>query len=162
GFRHPDLLAWVREQRPRLVVAALTILRAYFVAGRPDMGCKRWGSFEAWSRLVANCLVWLGMADPQNTRFELEEQGDRVRHARRALLFGWKKMQDACSLPDDEGLTIGQVLRLLYPAPTREPRAPEAAWCAELRDTVEAIAPPVSPGKPPSAQKLGMHLHHAR
>lgn len=31
AFRHPDLLAWLRQKGPRLVVAGLTILRAYFV-----------------------------------------------------------------------------------------------------------------------------------
>ncbi len=33
GFVHPDLLGWVESQRPSLAVAALTVLRAYFVAG---------------------------------------------------------------------------------------------------------------------------------
>ena len=38
GFRHPDLLRWVGENRQRLLGAAITILRAYFCAGRPDQG----------------------------------------------------------------------------------------------------------------------------
>jgi hypothetical protein len=32
GFQHSPLLPWVTEQRPPLVAAALTILRAYFAA----------------------------------------------------------------------------------------------------------------------------------
>ena len=35
GFTHPDLEAWVLKHRPRLVICALTILRAYCVAKRP-------------------------------------------------------------------------------------------------------------------------------
>ena len=35
GFRHPQLEAWVQQERPCLVTSALTILRAYFVAGCP-------------------------------------------------------------------------------------------------------------------------------
>ena len=49
GFRHPDLLSWIEAERPRLAVAALTILRAYFVAGCPSQTGGDWGSFERWS-----------------------------------------------------------------------------------------------------------------
>ncbi len=34
GFQHVDLKAYVRERRPELVRAALTVLRAYHIAGR--------------------------------------------------------------------------------------------------------------------------------
>jgi hypothetical protein len=34
GFRHADLLAWVREERARLVVAGLTVLAWYVREGR--------------------------------------------------------------------------------------------------------------------------------
>ncbi len=37
-FRHPRLLEWLRRRRPRLLPAALTLLRAYVAAGRPDLG----------------------------------------------------------------------------------------------------------------------------
>ena len=46
GFAHPNLLEWVRKNRGRLVVAALTILRGYVAAGQPDMKLRPWGSFE--------------------------------------------------------------------------------------------------------------------
>jgi putative DNA primase/helicase len=46
-------------------VAALTILRAFHVAGRPvPEGVSPLGSFEDWSLLVRNALIWLGCADP--------------------------------------------------------------------------------------------------
>jgi hypothetical protein len=62
-YRVPDLLAHVRGHRPELVRAALTILRAYCVAGRPDVGVTPLGSFEAWSRLVVSALVYAGGHD---------------------------------------------------------------------------------------------------
>jgi hypothetical protein len=55
-FRHRDLLAWVGENRGRLLAAALTILRGYCAAGRPDLGLPAWGSFEGWSRLVRSAV----------------------------------------------------------------------------------------------------------
>lgn len=68
GFRHPDLLAWIEKERPRLAVSALTILRAYFVAGCPAQSGGDWGSFERWSAVVRGSIVWAGGADPLPTR----------------------------------------------------------------------------------------------
>lgn len=60
GFKHPNLTAWVTRERPRLVRAALTILRAYFAAGRPAQKGVVFGTFEEWASTVASALVWLG------------------------------------------------------------------------------------------------------
>ena len=57
-----DPVEEARKARPALVVAALTILRAYHVAGRPQKP-NPLGSFEAWSDLVRGALMWLGAAD---------------------------------------------------------------------------------------------------
>ncbi len=55
----------VMRDRPSLVTAALTVLRAYIAAGRP-VPLKAVGSFENWS-LVRGALVWLGWPDPADT-----------------------------------------------------------------------------------------------
>jgi hypothetical protein len=68
GFKYDDLIAHVRENRPRLVVALLTILRAFVAAGSPDTGCKRWGSFESWAGLIPAAIVWAGGVDPMKAR----------------------------------------------------------------------------------------------
>jgi hypothetical protein len=68
GFVHPDLLSWVGSQQPRLAVAALTILRAYFVAGCPQQPKGDWGSFESWTAKIRGAIVWAGGADPLPTR----------------------------------------------------------------------------------------------
>lgn len=109
-FRHPDLLGWCRVERPRLVRAALTLLRAWVVAGRPDMGLPAWGSFEAWSRVVPAALVYAGAADPMQARRGLEAASDPQRNALATLLQWWPKF-DALGT----GVTIGSVLKLLYP-----------------------------------------------
>src|SRR5690606_41043849 len=41
GFKHPELLTWIRQNRPRLLTAALTILRAYCNAGMPRQDLSR-------------------------------------------------------------------------------------------------------------------------
>ena len=51
---------------PEYLVAALTVLRAFHVAGRPSQGMPL-GSFETWWSWVRGALVWLGEADPCDT-----------------------------------------------------------------------------------------------
>lgn len=52
--------------RPALVVAALTVLRAYIAAGKP-YPLTPIGSFEDWN-FIREALVWLGEHDPIVTR----------------------------------------------------------------------------------------------
>ena len=59
-----DCEAEVLQDRRRLVVAALTILRAHALAGWPQIaGRALLGSFEEWDRLVASAIVFAGGAD---------------------------------------------------------------------------------------------------
>ena len=71
-FRHPRLLAWVRRERPRLLPAALTLLRAWAATGGTALKLSGWGSYENWSDLVRSAIVWLGLPDPADTREDLE------------------------------------------------------------------------------------------
>jgi putative DNA primase/helicase len=63
-----DARAETRAARPRLVAAALTIIRAYVVAGRPGMDRKPFGRFEHWQAMIQDPLLWLGAPDPCKTR----------------------------------------------------------------------------------------------
>lgn len=62
-FETPDPCVVALERRPEFVVAALTIARAFVVAGRPR-AMPPLGSFEGWSTWVRDPLIWLGRADP--------------------------------------------------------------------------------------------------
>ena len=73
GVERPELrefdfepVARAKAERVRYVVAALTIMRAYKAAGSPPQS-KPLGSFEKWSRLVRDALLWLGCGDPVTT-----------------------------------------------------------------------------------------------
>lgn len=67
-----------RDNRPAYVLAALTILRAYIVADKPDRP-PRLGSFEGWSDLIRGALMWLGYADPVETQATImEDNSDLV------------------------------------------------------------------------------------
>jgi len=91
GWLHPDLRGYVEQERPRLVVAALTILRAFHVAGRPGHGLPPMGSFEGWDSLIRAALIWTGEADPLAGRQRIREQMDVERDGLREGLGAWDK-----------------------------------------------------------------------
>ena len=115
GFRHPDLLAWIDANRAELLRAALTILRGYVVAGRPDMKLSAWGSFDGWSRLVRAAVVWTGLPDPGETRIQLQDSADTAAESMGLLLNCWQQFD-----PDRRGLTTSEVIERLRNSKTRE------------------------------------------
>ena len=72
-----DPIEELRQNRGRYVVAALTVLRAYHLAGRPPQATPL-GSFEAWSRWVRDALLWLGEADPCDTMERTRQEDLRL------------------------------------------------------------------------------------
>ncbi|MEQ1569576.1 MAG: hypothetical protein ABMA64_28320 [Myxococcota bacterium] len=59
-FRYPDLLAWVRSERPRLVSAALSLARGWLADGAPE-GSVTLGSFTRWSAVIGGALASAGV-----------------------------------------------------------------------------------------------------
>jgi hypothetical protein len=78
----------VKASRGRYLGAALTVLRAYHVAGRPNQPSPL-GSFETWSGWIRGALVWLGYADPVHTMEEIR-QADPKRDALSAVMAEWQ------------------------------------------------------------------------
>jgi hypothetical protein len=90
NFTHHPLLTWVMEQRPRLVVAALTIIKAYIDAGRPKQaGLKAFGSYEQWSDLIRQSLIWAGEPDPCAGRGDIEAESDPKYETQKVVLTAW-------------------------------------------------------------------------
>ncbi len=153
GFRYPDLRSHVRAHRGELAAAALTILRGFVCAGAPSSGVKLWGSFEAWSKVVAAACVWVGLPDPQATRVELEEGADPLKAALGAVLKQWPKLFPG-------GASLREAIDRLYPRLERgEDRRPDE-WDG-LRNAVETFAPPI-PGRSPDPKRLGNALRSYR
>jgi hypothetical protein len=80
----------VKTRRPRYVAAALTILRAYHVAGRPEPP-EPLGSFEEWSGWVRGALIWLGKADPVATIENVRDMDPRLA-ALTGVLVQWQSV----------------------------------------------------------------------
>lgn len=110
-FRHHPLEPWILEERPRLVVAVLTLVRAWIRAGRPRGSQPTLGSFEAWSRFVPDAIEWAGGANPLERSVSSPEEGETDEDkAFRIVLKGMRRLD-----PDGHGLTAKDIRKRLYP-----------------------------------------------
>jgi hypothetical protein len=149
-FAHPHLLTYVREQHPRLVVAALTILKGFAQAGKPDQGLSNWGSFEGWSDLVRSALVWVGMTDPAKARQQLQEGADTEVTALRVLFEHWRLLDHTGT-----GVTSARILETVNSVDPQEQNDQLTA----VRDALMELAPTAF-GKSASPKSLGKRLKH--
>jgi hypothetical protein len=131
GFRYPDLFSHVRQNRGRLLGAALTLMRAYVLAGRPNPGLKPFGSFQAWSSLVRGTLVWAGLSDPLDANQDIADRLDPEALNLDGLLDLLQEMD-----PQQKGFTAEQ---LVSAAGFRESRPEDLAWPAECRQRLRDI-----------------------
>jgi hypothetical protein len=72
-----DPIAVARANRPELVVAALTVLRAWHVAGE-TVRRSPLGSFEEWSHRIRAPLLWLDQADPCDTTLKVKKNDPQL------------------------------------------------------------------------------------
>jgi hypothetical protein len=144
GFRHDPIIPWVRQERFRLLRAALTVLRAHVVNGMPGTkGLPALGSYEAWSAAIRAPLVWLGEADPALTQRELAASADSELALLAELIDGWEEMD-----PAGEGFLIRELLQKLE----LNPRLFHV-----LRSAIEELCP-TKGGKPPTSTAVGKKL----
>jgi hypothetical protein len=121
-----DPVEVLRVSRGTHVAAALTILRAFVVAGKPAQ-TKALGGFEDWSRLVCNALVWLGEADPCVTMDSIRAK-DPKREQLAKLIYFWNAVLGG------KPVTTKQVIDAARPG------AGDMEAKSGLREALEAIA----------------------
>ncbi|HEY3401155.1 MAG TPA: hypothetical protein VGK03_11050 [Geothrix sp.] len=142
-FRHPDLEGWIIENQPALLVAALTLLRGYFAAGRPPQELVTLGSYGGWSRLIQATVKWaLGM-DPGLARVPVGEGSDLNTDLLHLLMSGWSEVA-----PTKEHLTCRKVMELIHPGTRGQ----------AILDAIELAFP----GKRQSPTELGSLLRKFR
>jgi hypothetical protein len=147
GFHQTPLTPWVQQERPRLTIAALTIVTAYFAAGCPAQGVMPLGSFEAWSDLVRQALIWAGEADPCAGRKGIEADSDPQYERLAVLLEVW-----AQCYPNHDAWTLAQVKGDIQTRATLPPHPPNQ-WNA-LQEALGAFDPKYD-GKSLNTRVLG-------
>lgn len=138
-FKIRDLKGYVSAHRGELLTAALTVVRAFVVAGCPEQAVPL-PSFEQWSRLARDPLLWLGLADPIET--QADETDDEAAplagafvalgHALMGRDFTAAELADLCGGIEDDG----SLRRTLEQAGCSDPDNARAVgyWLRDCRD----------------------------
>lgn len=82
GFDPRDV---VRNNLETYRADILDLLTSYRAAGSPIMSKEGLASFEQWSRLVRNCVMWLGFTDPMATIRQAQSEDSETIQLRRML-----------------------------------------------------------------------------
>lgn len=140
-FKIVNLRRYVLENRPELLTCALTIVKAYLASAASEMPLPL-PSFERWSRMAREPLIWLGMADPCITQNETDDEraslGDVftriVHHLGDREFTAVDLSRIICSVVDTEG----ELSNLLMQSGCSEPNSPIKVgyWLRDSRDKI--------------------------
>ena len=90
GFRHPDILSYVRQNRGRLLAATFTVIRSWYHAGKPKAtGVPAFGSFEEWAGTIGGVLAHAGIEGFLGNLDELRAVQDEEATQWRAFFRVW-------------------------------------------------------------------------
>ncbi|NQW48775.1 MAG: hypothetical protein HQ464_13530 [Planctomycetes bacterium] len=171
-FRHPDLFGFVKNNRPRLFAAALTILRAHAAAGfpvptiqitKPDgtvtmEPVRPVGSFREWDSVVRHAMLRIGLPDPAATQDEAHEE-DEGDIKLLAFLRAWHRYQ-----PSLEG-TVTAIIKEIMGDEIKQRKGEwipaESNELLALKDALFELTE-TEVGKIPCSKSLGYRLREAR
>jgi hypothetical protein len=89
GFKQPDLLQWVRDNRNRLIWSAHTLIQAWIAAGKPEPTCRRLGSYEDWTRVIGGILHHAGIEGFLTNRLDFQKAEERENEKWLKLTVPW-------------------------------------------------------------------------
>jgi hypothetical protein len=88
GFRHKELRRWAIIHRGELVWSALTLIRAWLVAGR-EAGQRSLGMFEDWALTMGGILATAGIPGFLENLTEFYEASDADDQMWRTFVAAW-------------------------------------------------------------------------
>ena len=145
NFAIKDLEGHVRRNRPALVTAGLTIVRAYVVAGGPDQELTPM-DFPAWSHLIRNAIHWATGVDPCATRAEARDDDDSATELAR-LIPEWEAL---CKGEGKDALSPAEALKAVKPDPITR--------CSRYDELYELFVGMTKRGDLPTSGALGTRL----
>ena len=106
-----NLEDYTPKNRGELVVAILTIIRAYIAAGFPGLSdLTEFRNFSSWTKFVRAPLMWLGEKDPYESTLEIKEN-DPEREEISCLFAAWFVAMNPMPL---ESITVNHLLKIIY------------------------------------------------
>ncbi len=135
GFTHPDLLAFVRQNRGAILGALLVLARSWYTAGEPKADVRSLGSFEDWTVKVGGILQHVGIQGFLGNMAESYERMDESTPAWESFLTAW--FEDS----QERTLTVAQLIeRIRNCAALIEALPDELAdqWAAQANGTAKS------------------------
>jgi hypothetical protein len=145
-FTIKDLLDHARKNRGRLVIDALTILRAHALAGYPADPTLKPMDYRPWCKVVRHAVHWATGTDPCQARAKLV-QDDPELNVLRGLLEGWAGLEGGDAYP---GITATEALDQLEATATAPRAILEILYGWSQRDEL------------PSSRVVGRHLREIK
>lgn len=141
-FEIIDIPHYVLANRATLLIDALTIIKAYrSLAVKPPMP-PPFPSFIQWSSMVREPLIWLGMADPCDTRNETDDETESLGTVFTALAehFGDREFtsNDVARIVGSLLDSSGELITALQQSGCSEPTSPLKVgyWMRGERDKI--------------------------
>lgn len=90
GFKHDPIREWVKQNRPQLVQAILTLIQHWIMSGAPMLTYSQpKGSFETWSRIVGGIIQHHGLPEFLGDTDAFYEAADPEAGEWRAFVHAW-------------------------------------------------------------------------
>lgn len=107
GFRHPDLKAWVTENRADLLTCLFVMVKAWILAGSEKWTGSKLGSFEEWSATIGGILHFASIDGFLDNATDLYDSADQDVSQWDIFLGIWQ------SLERNDAITAAQLKKRL-------------------------------------------------
>lgn len=120
GFKHEDLLAWIKANHASILSDLLTMARAWVLAGRPEGSAKAIGGFKEWLEVIGGILEFAGIQGLLANASELYDSMDQDVQQWDAFLGEWAAIHAdnliTAGRLKDELISIEQIYRTFQEA----------------------------------------------
>lgn len=120
GFKHEDLLGWIRANHAEILSDLLTMARAWVVAGWPVGSAKALGGFKEWSEVISGVLDFAGVSEFLANAPELYDSMDQDVQQWDEFLGEWAAIHADNSISSgmlrDELISTDQIYKTLQDA----------------------------------------------
>jgi len=142
GFKHPELLRWLLDNRKDFVEKILTVIVAWSNAGRPAFSGKALASYESWSRVMGGILEFVGIAGFLTNLEKFKASQDNEKMLLEELARTWWSEHGGGALKPKEVLTLFGELEVasLWDAPTPRGQVTKTGkWLSVQKDRIVDI-----------------------
>jgi hypothetical protein len=105
-FKHRRIMQHVTAHRRTYLAHAITMLASYLRSSSPPFeGLRETGSFEEWSDVIRECIIWSGMPDPWDSNATVKKELNSTSDEHALVVAAWKEICEGGSLTVAEAAT---------------------------------------------------------